>query len=175
MPDIEFNTTAGQTIARELMILYLNTGTSEAPVWSAVGSRVGESDVEYDWGQESSQDILGKTNTSMKKPVITQSFDPLPLDAGDAAAVMLWNIAVKDQDAQKLSNLDMLVAHFYAKSGASNWAERYASCAAPVTRLGGEGGGNLTIGSEVTFGGTRTLGTVKKTGETVTFTEDTAA
>ena len=28
MADLTFNTTGGQTIARELMILYLNTGTS---------------------------------------------------------------------------------------------------------------------------------------------------
>lgn len=175
MPDIEFNTTAGQTIAREMMILYLNTGTDSAPVWSAVGSRVSDSDMEYDWSQESNQDIIGNTFTTMKKPVVTQSFDPLPLDAGDPAAVMLWNIAVKDQDAQKLANLDMLIAHFYAKSGTSNWAERYFSCAAPVNRIGGEGGGNLAIGSEVTFGGTRTTGTVKKTGATVTFTEDAVA
>ena len=43
MANISFNTESGQTVARELMILYLNTGTSEAPVWSALGKRVEES------------------------------------------------------------------------------------------------------------------------------------
>lgn len=173
MPDIEFNTTAGQTIARELLIAYLNTGTAESPTWAAIGKRVEDSEEEMDWSQESVQDILGNTWTTMKKPVITQSFDPIPLDAGDPAAVKLWNLGVKDQDAQSLANQDMLIAHFYATSGSSNFAERYSGCAIAVTRIGGEGGGNLEISTDITYGGERTLGTITKgAGGTVTFTAD---
>ena len=107
MADLTFATTEGQTIDRELLIAYLNTGTTSAPVWSAIGKRVEDSTEEMDWGQESKQDILGNTFTTMKKPVITQTFDPIPLDAGDAAAVKMWNLAVKDHDAQALANQDM--------------------------------------------------------------------
>ena len=46
MPDISFNTNAGQTIAREMLIVYLNTGTTASPVWSAVGKRVEDSSTE---------------------------------------------------------------------------------------------------------------------------------
>ena len=53
MADLEFSTTAGQTIDRELLIAYLNTGTHEAPVWNAIGKRVEDSTEEMDWGQES--------------------------------------------------------------------------------------------------------------------------
>lgn len=174
MPDLEFNTTEGQTIARELLIAYLNTGTAEGPVWSAFGKRVEDSDEEMDWSQESIQDILGNTWTTMKKPIITQSFDPIPLDAGDAAAVKLWNLGVKDQDAQSLANQDMLIGHFYATSGESNFAERwYSGCAISVTRIGGEGGGNLEISTDITYGGERTLGTIARgVGGTITFTAD---
>ena len=172
MADLEFNTTEGQTIARELLIAYLNTGTAESPTWTAIGKRVEESDEEMDWSAESTQDILGSTWTTMQKPVITQSFDPLPLDAGDAAAVKLWNLAVKDQNAQALANQDMLIAHYYATSGESNFAERYSGAAISVNRIGGTGGGNLEIGFDVTYGGTRTLGTVKNAAGTVTFTPD---
>ena len=49
MPDNIFNTTAGQTIDRELLIAYLNTGTSVSPEWSAFGTRVADSSMEYDW------------------------------------------------------------------------------------------------------------------------------
>lgn len=170
MPDLEFNTTAGQTIARELLIAYLNTGTDSSPVWSAMGKRVEDSDEEMDWSQETVQDILGNTWTTMKKPVITQSFDPIPLDADDAAAVKLWNLGVKDQDAQSLANQDMLIGHYYAESGSSNWAERYSGCAIAITRIGGEGGGNLEISSDITYGGERTLGTVSNNNGTITFT-----
>ena len=170
MADLEFSTTAGQTIDRELLIAYLNTGTHEAPVWNAIGKRVEDSTEEMDWGQESKQDILGNTFVTMKKPVITQTFDPIPLDAGDAAAVKMWNLAIKHHDAQALANQDMLIAHFYATSEESNYAERYDACAIAVTSIGGDGGGTLNTASEITYGGNRTVGTVTKNESGVTFT-----
>ncbi len=162
MADLEFNTTEGQTVDRELLIAYLNTGTSTEPVWSAIGKRVEDSSMEYDWSKESKQDILGNAFTTMKKPIITQSFDPIPLDAGDAAAVKIWNLSVKDQDAQALANQDMLIGHFYATSGSAIFAERYESCAVDMSSNGGEGGGTLGISTEITYGGTRTTGTITK-------------
>lgn len=48
MADLEFNTASGQTVDRELLIAYLNTGTTSAPVWSPLGSRVTDSSMEYD-------------------------------------------------------------------------------------------------------------------------------
>lgn len=165
--DITFNTPEGQTIARELLIAYLNTGTKAAPVWSPIGKRVEDSDTEYDWDSETKRDILGSTYGKLKKPTITQTFDPCELDAGDAAQVKLWNLAVKDQDAQALANLDMLIVHFYA---GSNFAERYESCMVEVTALGGEGGGDVGMPINVTYGGTRTTGTATKANDgTVTF------
>ena len=152
------------------MIAYLNTGSKEAPAWSAIGKRVEDSSEEMDWGQESKQDILGNTFTTMKKPVISQTFDPIPLDAGDAAAVKMWNLAVKDHDAQALANQDMMIGHFYATSGEAKFAERYDSCAIAVTGIGGDGGGTLNITSEITYGGNRTLGTITKDTSGVTFT-----
>ena len=41
MADLEFNTASGQTVDRELLIAYLNTGTTSAPVWSPLGRRDG--------------------------------------------------------------------------------------------------------------------------------------
>ena len=40
MADMTFNTPAGQVVDRKLLILYLNTGTNSAPVWSPIGKRV---------------------------------------------------------------------------------------------------------------------------------------
>lgn len=170
MADLTFNTEAGKTIARELLIAYLNTGTAGTPVWSPVGKRVEDSSTEYDWDSETKRDILGATYGRLKKPTITQTFDPCELDGGDAAQVKLWNLAVKDQDAQALANMDMLVVHFYA--GQTNFAERYESCMVEITGLGGEGGGDIEMPITVTFGGTRTLGTVSKDASTgaITFT-----
>lgn len=166
--ELTFNTPAGQTIARELLIAFLNTGTAAEPVWSAVGKRVEDSDTEYDWDSETKRDILGSTYGRLKKPTITQTFDPCELDAGDAAQVKLWNLAVKDQDAQALANQDMLIVHFYA---GTNFAERYEACMIEVTGLGGEGGGEIQMPINVTYGGTRTTGTATRAANgTVTFT-----
>lgn len=176
MADYTFNTKPGQTVARELLIAYLNTGTNEVPVWSPVGKRVEDSSAEYDWSDETKQDILGSTWGTMKKPIITQTFDPCELDAGDEAQKKIWNLAVVQQDAQSLANMDMLIVHLYA--GTANtavFAERYESCMIKPSSLGGEGGGNIGMPIDVTYGGKRTIGKAAVSNGTVTFTPEVAA
>ena len=171
MADLTFNTTGGLTVARELLIAYLNTGTASTPVWSPVGKRVEDSSTEYDWDAETKRDILGATYGKLKKPIITQSFDPCELDGDDAAQVKLWNLAVKDQDAQALAAQDMLIVHFYAGESATPFAERYPSCMVEATGLGGEGGGDVGMPINITYGGTRATGTASKAQDgTITFT-----
>ena len=51
---------------------------------------------------------------------------------------------------------------YSATSGEAMFAERYDACAIAIPGIGGEGGGTLNITSEITYGGTRTVGTVKK-------------
>lgn len=174
MADLEFNTASGQTVDRELLIAYLNTGTTSAPVWSPLGSRVTDSSMEYDWQEESNKDILGTTRTTMKKPIITQTFDPCDLDAGDAAVLKIWNLAVKEQNVSALTNQDMLIVHLYAGTkDTAAFAERYSACMVKPSSLGGEGGGFVGMPMDVTYGGTRTVGTAAVSAGTVTFTADT--
>ena len=171
MSDISFNTTAGQTVERSLMIAYLNTGTNSAPVWSPLGKRVEDSSAEYDWSDETKQDILGNTWATMKKPVVTQTFDPCELDASDVAQQKIWNLAVVQQDAAALANQDMLIVHLYAGTATTAaFAERYESCMVKPSSLGGEGGGNIGMPIDVTYGGKRTTGTAAVSDGTVTFT-----
>lgn len=172
MDDMNFNTPAGQTVDRKLFILYGNTGSYENPEWHAVGKRVEDSSAEYDWQEESKKDILGNTWGLMKTPIITQSFDPGELDSGDAYQVKLWNLAVKEQDAAALANQDLLLVHAYA--GAADtavFAERYPSSMVKPSSLGGEGGGNLGMPVDVTFGGKREVGTAAVTDSGIEFTK----
>ena len=167
----DFNTADNQTIARELLLLFLNTGTKEAPVWSPIGKRVEESSMELDWQRESKKDIMGNTYNTMKKPVITQTFEPWELAKGDTAQEKVWQLAFVEQNAQALCNMDVLVVHAYA--GTANtavFAERNASSSIEVTGLGGAGGGNIEMPITVTYGGERTVGTAKMERGTVTFT-----
>ncbi|MCI9392548.1 MAG: hypothetical protein HFF65_09160 [Oscillospiraceae bacterium] len=175
MPN-NFNTPAGQTIARELMIAYLNTGTESAPVWSPFGKRTSDSSIDYDWGEDTSKDILGNTWTTMKKPTMTQSFDPWDLDGGDAAQQKIYQLAVIEQNAQALTSMDVMIAHFYSGSKEAAFAERYSSCMVKPSSLGGEGGGNLGMPVDVTYGGERTVGTVSRGADgAVTFSPGTSA
>lgn len=171
MPDITFNTTAGQTVARELLIAYLNTGTESTPVWSPIGKRVEDSSVEMDWNTETKTDIFGDTYTTGKKATKTQTFEPCELDAGDVAQLKIWNMAIKDNDINALTAQDMLIVHLYAGTAdTAMFAERYSACSVLPTSLGGEGGGFVGMPIEVTYGGTRTTGTASISGGVVTFT-----
>lgn len=174
MADMTFNTTAGQPVDRELLIAYLNTGESGAPVWSPFGTRVTDSSMEYDWQEDSSKDILGTTRTTMKKPIVTQSFEPCDLDAGDAALTKIWNLAVKEQNAAALANQDVLIVHHYAgTTKTAVFAERYDASMVKPSSLGGEGGGYIGMPIDVTLGGNRETGTASVgTGGKVEFTPD---
>lgn len=174
MPEMNFNTKSGETIAREMLIAYLNTGDSETPVWSPIGKRVEDSSQEYDWGEETSRDILGNTWAKLQKPVITQTFDPNDLDSGDEAQHQIWNLAVREQNAQALANQDMLIVHLYAGTAdTAVFAERYESCMVKPSSLGGAGGGNIGMPLDITYGGKRTIGTASISAGVVTFTPDT--
>ena len=167
-----FNTVSGRTVARELLIAYLNTGTTSNPIWDPLGRRVQDSSTELDWESDTVRDILGSTYGTLKKPKITQTFDPCDLDGGDDAQLKIWNLAVNEQNPQALAAQDMLIVHFYAGEASAPFAERYAACMIEVTGLGGEGGGNIGMPMTVTYGGTRTVGTATKDATTgvITFT-----
>lgn len=164
MADYNFSGNAGEAIARELLLLYLNTGTKEDPVWSLIGHRVEDSSMELDWQRESIKDIVGATRNSMKKPIITQSFEPWDLANGDVAQKKIWDLAFVEQNAQALCNMDVLLEHKYA-----GFAERYEASSIEVTGLGGAGGGNIGMPITVTYGGNRTIGTVTNQNGNITF------
>ena len=164
MAEYNFTGNTGEAIAREMLLLYLNTGTKDAPVWSLIGHRVEDSSMELDWQRESIKDIIGTTRNSMKKPIVTQTFEPWDLANGDLAQKKIWDLAFVEQNAQALCNMDLLLEHRYA-----GFAERNEASSIEVTGLGGAGGGNIGMPINVTFGGERTIGTVSNQGGKITF------
>lgn len=171
MADMTFNTTEGSVVERKLLILYLNTGTSTEPIWSVIGRRVEDSSMEYDWSEETKQDILGVTRTTLQRPKITQSFDPCELDSGDKAQMKIWNQSIKDQDVGAMANNDLLLVHAYTGTSTEGaFAERYPASAVRPTGLGGSA--NVGMPIDVTFGGERETGTAKMTDGALAFTKD---
>lgn len=172
MSEFKFKTPAGQTIDRKLYLCCGNSGTAAAPKWGRLGKRVEDSSAEMDWGEETKQDILGDTYSTMKTPVVSQTFDPCELDAGDEYQQHVWNLAVVEQDAPALCNQDLLRIHLYAKDEEGNaFAERFPASMVKPSGLGGAGGGALTMPIDVTFGGKREVGTASVAADdTITFT-----
>ena len=172
-----FNTPAGQTVDRKLYLCCGNSGTAEAPKWGKLGKRVEDSSAEMDWSEESKQDILGGTYTTMKTPVISQTFDPCELDPGDEYQQHVWQLAVVEQNASALCSQDLLRIHLYAVDEQGRaFAERFPSSMVKPSGLGGEGGGSLTMPIDVTFGGVREVGTASVAADgTITFTPQAAA
>lgn len=182
MADLTFNTTSGITIEREKLVVYMNmtdsSSQSATPSWVALGKRVTDSSEEYDWSDDTQRDILGVTRTVLRKPIISQNFDPVKLDSADSPAVKVWNMAIKDGNAKGLSKFDLLIVHLYAdvSSGSTvsgQFAERYSECAVYPTGIGGEGGGDIQMPITVKYGGTRQTGYATITSGSVTFTADT--
>jgi len=108
----------------------------------------------------------------MKPPTISQTFEPSELDAGEEYQQYVWNLAVVDQDAPALCNQDLLRIHLYATDESGNaFAERFPSSMVKPSGLGGEGGGTLQMPVDITFGGTREIGTASVAQDgTITFT-----
>lgn len=154
--------TSGQPVERKQYLVYGNSDTYESPKWNVIGKRVEESTAEEDWSEESITDILGDTYTSMKSPITSQSFDPCPVDPGDKYQEKLVQNYVVDRNAQALVSQDLLRVHAYLTDETNTYAfaERFPASMVKPTGLGGEGGGNLTMPVDVTFGGTREKGYV---------------
>lgn len=153
--------TPGQPANRWLYLVCGNSGTYESPKWHAIGSRVESSTTDEDWQEESTADIIGDTHTSMKTPITSQSFDSVHVEPGDDYQEKLLNHFIVDRDAQALASQDILRIHAYLTDGNGHaFAERYPSSMVKPTGIGGDGGGDLTMPVDVTFGGTREKGYV---------------
>lgn len=161
----------GASAVREMMITYLNTSTTDDATWSAMGVKVAEGNIEYDWGVETKTDILGNVYTTAKNAQMKQTFSGSEIVAGDTVMNYLANLAIVQKNAAKLVNQDCLIVHIYLKNGeGAAFAERYPASAVIPNSLGGEGGAALVSDIDVTFGGKREVGTATVADDgTVTF------
>lgn len=164
----------GESAVREMLITALDTSDSTTSKWSAMGVKVTESSISYDWGQETKKDILGHVYTNAQTPEMTQSFSGSEIVGGDDVMNHLLNLAVVEKDHAALVNQKCLIIHTYLQDSAGkSFAEQYDACAVLVTTDGGEGGGVLASDIEVTYGGNRTTGTAARGSDgTITFTPD---
>lgn len=162
MPTATFNTVESQEIPREMLLALLNTATYASPTWRPIGSTVTDGGMEFDWGEDKTQDILGVARTTLKKPTVSQSFSGVKLMEGDPAYEQIWVEGIQNQNPAALSNQDVMVVHLYAGASATPFAERYPKSAIRPTSIGGQGGGFVEMDLDLDYGGDREVGTAAK-------------
>lgn len=166
---------AGEAAARDLMVTYISTGTSSAPVWHAMGRTVEDSSIEYDYSQETKIDILGETHVTAKTPTLTQTFSGNNILAGDDVLNHILDMTIVRRSISEALNQDVLIAHLYlTDSNGKPFAERWKASSVLLTTSGGAGGDRLASDIEVTYGGERETGTISKGDDgAIIFTPDT--
>lgn len=169
-----FNLQNGQKAERKLLVTAVNVGDSIAegsgtPEWQIVGVGVEESSVEFNPDTETVTDILGITETTVKKFETSQDMEPMTIRGGSKLALKLYN-QIKYNRYSEMSMYEVMLIHAYVGSDGAYEAEVHKGCTLTPQSLGGDGTVDMPI--NISFSNDKTHGTVNnyKYGTTVTFT-----
>lgn len=163
---------SGESPIRDQLVTYLNTGTSETPVWSPVGRTVEESAIDLDYSENSKTDIFGTVWNTVQKPKMEQEFSDSNLLAGDAVMNRVLDLCVVQKNMAEVQNQDCLIVYLFLQdSSGKAFAERYPNSTVLMNSIGGSGGEKAVAGIKVSYGGDRVTGTFDKS--TKAFTADT--
>lgn len=169
-----FNLQNGQKAERKLLVTAVNVGDSitegsGTPEWQIVGVGVEESSVEFNPDTETVTDILGITETTVKKFETSQDMEPMTIRGGSKLALKLYN-QIKYNRYSEMSMYEVMLIHAYVGSDGAYEAEVHKGCTLTPQSLGGDGTVDMPI--NISFSNDKTHGTVNnyKYGTTVTFT-----
>lgn len=167
----EFNLTDGQEAERKLLKTYVDvSGSDTTPEWEVVGEGIEESAIEYNPDVETTTDILGITRTKVNKTEPAQALEPYTVRGKSKLAFIIWDI----QRRNALSEFGMfkvMQVHEFVGSNTSGYAaEVHDGCTITPTSIGGSAYVDMPI--NIQYSNKKTLGTVKYTGDTPTFTAD---
>lgn len=170
-----FNLQNGQKAERKLLVTAVNVGDSVAsgtgtPEWQIVGVGVEESAVEFNPDTETVTDILGITETTVKKFETAQDLDPMTVRGGSKLALKLYN-QIKYNRYSEMSMYEVMLIHAYVGSEGEYEAEVHKGCTLTPQSLGGDS--NVDMPINISFSNDKIHGTVDnyKYGTTVKFTE----
>ena len=162
-----FSATTETTVARKELVAYLNTGTSQAPVWTAIGWHCTDASMSVEVDTDTQKDILGNVFTNASTPELTQDFDPLPIrrvqQGSDNALQQLLHNQWMSQDFS--GTYDTLIVYLYAGTGSPGTANcQYDAHHFPASTIvpgdfGGSAEDPLNRAITVYYGGTVEVGT----------------
>lgn len=169
-----FNLKEGQKAERKLLVTAVNVGDSiskgsGSPDWQIVGVGVEDSSIEYNPDTETVTDILGITETTVKKLETAQTLDPMTIRGGSKLALKLYN-QVKYNRLSEFSMYEVMQIHAYIGSEGAYEAEVHKNCTLTPQSIGGDA--NVDMPIEINYSNDKIHGTVNAFtyGSTVTFT-----
>ena len=171
-PATGFNmTNTGDAAKREAFSLWYNKrtlasspGTLSTPSWELIGYKLESSDMGIDYEtDETKKDILG--NTFVNLSGAKRSFDLSTWNIVQGSQLQLDMVnALRYENQGGMAYLESggdfcIVHHYVGTAGSAMLAERWKACSMKPTRLGGDGGANLTTDITITLGGDKEIGT----------------
>jgi len=169
-----FNLQNNQKAERKLLVTCVNVGDSitesgGTPEWQPVGVGVEESAIEFHPDTETVTDILGITETTVKKFETSQDLDPMTIRGGSKLAVKLYN-QVKYNRMSEFAMYEVMQIHAYVGTEGNYEAEVHKNCTLTPQSIGGDS--NVDMPINISFSNDKVHGTVDnyKYGTVITFT-----
>jgi len=169
-----FNLQANQKAERKLLVTCVNVGDSitmsgGTPEWQAVGVGVEDSSIEFNPETETVTDILGITETTVKKFETSQELSPMTVRGGSKLAVKLYN-QIKYNRMSEFAMYEVMQIHAYVGDAENGYeAEVHKNCTLTPQSIGGSS--NVDMPITINYSNDKVHGTVKsyKYGDTITF------
>lgn len=168
-----FNLQDNQKAERKLLVTAVNVGDSVAggtgtPEWQIIGVGVEDSSIEYNPDTETITDILGITETTVKKFETAQNLEPMTVRGGSKLAIKLYN-QIKYNRLSEFAMYEVMQIHAYVGTEGNYEAEVHKKCTLTPQSLGGDS--NVDMPINISFSNDKIHGTVDnyKYGTTVTF------
>lgn len=169
-----FNLQANQKAERKLLVTCVNVGdsitmTGGTPEWQPVGVGVEDSSIEYNPETETVTDILGITETTVKKFETSQELSPMTVRGGSKLAVKLYN-QIKYNRMSEFAMYEVMQIHGYVGDAKDGYeAEVHKNCTLTPQSIGGSS--NVDMPITINYSNDKVHGTVNsyKYGDTITF------
>lgn len=156
-------------LKRSLFAVFLNTGTSETPVYSLMGEGITAQTVNYN-PQVSEENYIhqdsGVTDVESYKVSIPT---PQTAIAGDVVFTFVDKLR-KDRAVLSAARSDVVLVELYGTETAGAYPAEKNICSIQIDDFGGEGGSSIAINYTVNLIGDPVKGTFNPT--TKAFTED---
>lgn len=159
---------AENKIKRSEVMAFLNTGTTEAPVWARMGKGITSQVVSYNPATTSETYIDEDSATTNLDSYSVNISTPQTAYAGNAVFDYVDNLR-QNRAVGADAQAEVLLVYQYAKVEEGVYKAERNNAVLQIDDFGGEGGGSVVLNYTVNLNGNPTLGTATVANGTVTF------